>query len=738
MTIRANFTDSGLVLGNNDTNMTYLYGLSDFFTVMFQDTSTVNLLLEAESEVASEIYSRFLQYSSSLSLTGIQEATNSTIKLIYLSSADAVAGETNTYVIPENIQSARFLANRPFLPTELLDDSVDYSVTQQTDGTCWVKFAKPISSYALPNRLLSDGFTQQYALWFVDAVVDEQMISKFYGNLLGVAPENASTQFADFVYGLYYVYMHGPNLETLARGLNLVLGIPVARAVETVLSIRKYLETDQYLVVCDQNQYLIPYGLAPTVFEGDVLAIGESLSLWVELKDYEKDGDWWVNLHIPEKLIPEVPLGQKDRYATKGSHYDYLMRNYLKTHTFLVQVNVANFKNLQQYAQISDVINRAKPAYTEAIYIWAITDNETINIKDPITYRFNGTWDDGIHPCISRLHRDNTDDPLSRGRTHFIRYNVDHKVERICGSEVYGNTYQTHVGVDLIQGYVNPAAQFHDNTPAEKGWAKAIMNRGHDAYRGYRDKIGFHRGTPDMSADDGAWATTHYSSWKVDFTLRMVPIYLISTTDLADKMAALSYPAPKSTDWSFEMFSPRSYAQAVDDIAINYLPPNYDSLGLKKNYSVAMTRGNDNNYLGREFGQNSLVTYLPDVSEIQANDYLLCVRITDAVVGVYWITSSQIKTAPAYFPVGEIDPLKITYNMPLSRGGGLNGAPFYVLRGARMGSYNSVDNMINTKSINDQDASGGELVSEPYTDKYNTTISINRSGATVLHAVEAF
>ena len=734
MTIRANFSDTGLVVGLNDTNMTYLYGLSDFFTVMFQDTSVINLLLEAESQVASEIYSRFLQYSSSLSLAGIQEAINCTIKLQYLSSTDAIPGEVNTYKLSDKIQTSRYIANRPFLPTELLDEKVDYIITQQEDGTCWIKFAEPLTSYAFPNRLLTDGLTQQYAIWFVDAIIDEQMVPKFYGNLLGVTPENASTQFADFVYGLYYVYMHGPNLETLARGLNLVLGIPVARADETVLSIRQYLETDQYIVVCDQNQYLIPYGLVPTVAEGDTLSVGQNLAYWVELKDYESDGYWWLNLHIPEKLIPEIPAGQKDRYATAGSHYDYLMRNYLKTHTFLVKVNVGNFKNLQKYSQISDVINRAKPCYTDAIYIWAITDVERIDPAEILKFRYTGTWDDGIHPCISRLHRDNTDDPLSRGRTHFIRYNVDHKVERLCGTEVYGNKFQTHVGADFIDGYVNPAAQFRSNTDAENGWVSAIMNRGHDSYRGYRNKYGFHRGNGTFTTLAGAPGYTH-ATWGVDLTMRMIPLYITSYNSMISLISSLSFPPPAKNQWSFEIFSAKSYAQAINDNAINYLPPKYDSMGLFNNYS-AMTCPDSDGYLGREFGQNARSTYTPLKSDVKANDYLLCIKITSEVVGVYWVTSSTATPAP-YFPVGEIDPLKMTYAMPVSRGAALNGSPFYVMRGARMGSYNSVISTINSKAVNDQEYLGSDVVSDPYTDKYNSTVSINRSGAVITHAVEA-
>lgn len=738
MTITSTFSDSGLDIGRNTNNLTYLYGLSDFFSTMFEDTDTLNLLMEADTLVASEVYSRFLQFTSTLSLEGIQETTNSSIKLVLLSTANKVAGEINTFTLPEKISSSKYIANRAFLPTELLDQEVDYRISQLEDGTCQIKFAKPISSYTFSIRLLSDGVTEQYAMWFVDSKLDEDLLSKFYGNLIGVTPENASTRFADFVYGLFYVYTHGPKLGTLSRGLNLALGIPVARQAEEVINIRTYLELDQFLVICDQNQYLIPYGLEPSVREGDLLEVGQPLAEWVEIKDYNSSGDWWINLHIPEKLIPEIPAGQKDRYATAGSHYDYLMRNFLKKHTFLVKVKVENFKNIQQFAQISDIIARAKPCYTQCIYIWTVNNIEKINPNDTLTRRLDGTWDESFTPCISRLDRSNSNQaPILRGHRSFIRYNVDYKVLSLCGDDPYKNNVDTFYGAEQINGYVNPISQFRDNTIAESGWMRSILNRGHACYVGYRNKIGFHRDTPTGLGNTGIPTTTEYSYWGVPPSYRVVPLYTTSMSSLLEKISSVGQPTPNSNSWWFEIFSSRTLGTAINDIAVNYLPPKYDPNAVIYNYDKFFIRGVDSLYLGREFGEQSLTTWSPGVDSVKPGDYILCIKITEDVVATYWVTTNYTINAPAYFPVHEQDPMKLTFTSKPSRGMGLNGAPLYVMRGAGELDYNTDSSEINRLAINDGVAnSDGQVIH--YSDLYNPIpVVMNRSGVLITHAVES-
>lgn len=87
-------------------------------------------------------------------------------------------------------------------------------------------------------------------------------------------------------------------------------------------------------------------------------------------------------MYIPKHVIPDQPSGQLGRRATPGSSMDYLMRNYLKDHTFLVNVNVTSFKNVQQFSQLFDVIRKAKPAYTQPIYVWSVLNEESATVSE--------------------------------------------------------------------------------------------------------------------------------------------------------------------------------------------------------------------------------------------------------------------------------------------------------------------------------------------------------------------
>ena len=132
--INSGFSTSGLPIGEDNVNMTYLYGLSDFFSVMFENTETVSLMLEATSESAADIYNRFLQLTSITSMTDIQTTVGSSIKLILVNSTDTVAGSINTFTLPGNIVSSKYIANKPLMPTSLLEESVDYRIDKTSSG----------------------------------------------------------------------------------------------------------------------------------------------------------------------------------------------------------------------------------------------------------------------------------------------------------------------------------------------------------------------------------------------------------------------------------------------------------------------------------------------------------------------------------------------------------------------------------------------------------------------------
>jgi hypothetical protein len=510
---RSTFSQLGLPLGENKINMTYLYGLSDFFSVMFENPDKVNLLLETQSEVASETYSRFLQMASTVSLEDIQKTSGQTLKLVTIKTTDAVFGEVNTYTLPVNMVSSRYIANRPLLPSALMEENVDYRVEVNADGSSRIRFSTDISTAGFSTRLLPDEVTKEYALWFVDSEIDEEWIATYFGDLIGLTPEASSDTFRNFVYGLYYVYANGPALDLIRKGLNLALGIPLARGTETVLEIRKYLGTDQYVVVTDLNQYFIPYGLPPVVAEGDVLQVSDEIARWVEVKDYVNDGDWWINLQIPASIIPSVPPGQKDRYATTGSHFDYLMRNYLKKHTFLVNVKVTSFKETQLFEQLSQIIKTAKPAYTDPIYIWTVSQEEVLTFNDDqLALRWDQFRCENLNSPIDKFYRANYVTPLKRGCPTFTRFTAPNSVSKLCGTDPYTNgTPDTFLG-GAVTGYVNTPIQIRKNTGLESAWLKTINSRATETVNGKRSRVGFYRNAVSLNQ------TTNLVKYSQDFS----------------------------------------------------------------------------------------------------------------------------------------------------------------------------------------------------------------------------
>lgn len=713
--------------------MAYMYGISDFFSVMFEDTSKVNLLLEGGAELTSSCYSKFLQLTSNISLDEIQTTLNQTLKLVTMKSSDKVVGEVNVYELPDNIMSTRYIANRPLLPTVLLEEGVDYRI-EKTNGKSRIRFAKDISSAGFSTRLLKDEVTKEYALWFVDAKVDEAWISNNYANLIGIDPQTSTEAYKNFVTGLYYIYLNGPTLELLRKGLNLCLGVPLSRGVESVIDIRKYLETDQYIVVTDSNQYLIPYGLVPSVEEGDVLQTSDELAKWVEIKDYINDGDWWINLRIPPELIPYVPAGQKDRYATKGSHFDYLMRAYLKKHTFLVNVKVSDFKNNQVFQQLSDIIRKAKPSYTEAVYIWTVPNDEEFSLTDEaFSLRRDMIRTEHVTYGIEHFVRDNTLNPLSRGDSVFIRYNAPDWVSKMCGTDDYINGNPFNFLGGSATGYVNNMHQYRENTPREKAWLRTIRSRGTESPTTARSMIGFYRNTPEITGDllSGSPAYNLHNKLKLSPSSRIVPLYITNQKDLVNKCSLAGVDAPDMSQWAFEVYNPLSTVEAINHLEVNEDIPDVNKDFLIDKFDIFKRRGVDVNYLSSFISDIGFNLSYVETGSIQPSDILIGVRIHDDVLGIYLVKAENPRLSKGmYNIVLDNDPLEISMTAPISRGLGPTSCSYYLVRARGDLDYNNTTNEIDAQEVNeDLSVVSGSVLNSNFSDLANTgprTLSRNK------------
>jgi len=90
-------SSKGLDLNQNMDNMAYLYGMSDFWYTIFQDEALNDTLLSTVSVAASDIYNRFLQLCTGISIEDIIESSSSQLKLGILN--DIVDLPTNVVIL---------------------------------------------------------------------------------------------------------------------------------------------------------------------------------------------------------------------------------------------------------------------------------------------------------------------------------------------------------------------------------------------------------------------------------------------------------------------------------------------------------------------------------------------------------------------------------------------------------------------------------------------------------------
>ena len=728
----ADFSSEGFNIGKDAKVMTYLHGLSDFWAYMFDDASKVNMLMEANAITASDVYNKFLQLTSVISLEGISTLTNSQLKLVLISEDDAVPGKIETYKFPEgvNLKYARCLVNRAFLPTATLENEADYYIDEELNE---ISFAQALSGLGFPFRTLNSG-KKEYALWAIDAKIDDQVIYNHYAKLLNINPTTSTELFKNFVYGMYYLFVNGPHLETVRRGLNITLGIPLARGNETVLEIRKYLDSDQWLVITDLNSYLVPYGLEPTVEIDTQLSVGQELAEWIEVKDYYNDGEWWVNFMLPSHLMPHIPLSvpggggvnpdaTPDRYMTAGSYADWLMRNYLKAHTFLVNVKTVSFKNIQTFEQLSEIIKQVKPSYTTPIYVWTVpTEEEVIEITEEL---IKLTMIRERCECLTepiRKFRRDSDAPLLRGECpHYIRMSAPSRLDALLGLDTTMNGTERSFNTGFIDGYIAPARTYSTISDSDKAWLKTFRTRNQDQYVPKKSKIDFFRNYGTDVAGTGVRSFDHLTAG-----MRMVYLHTTTMQDVQEKFAAAYQVVPEG-EYYFTLFQPTPAVYQINDHAINdgelfsYLPL------LQANFSYYFNKGYYGQFLTPMFGHDSRLSYVPDVSDLREFDYLAFTVIGDNCVGVFWITSNFTAETPAYWGHDEADSFNVAFNAPITRGGAPLGSPFYMTRAAGMSvSYNNV-RAINTQAINEQ-IDDVAMPSVTYSDTLNAPFTVDRSG----------
>ena len=347
----------------------YTYGLSDFWRMWFQDQELVERTMESTSFQLSIIYEKFLQICTNSDLFNIKEATHHSIKLILIDEDELNSdGFSIAYSLKEKVLSAKYAFDRPLLPKKSYELDVHFGFSD--DGSK-IEFYKPLAEMDFPARkILKNGVeVVQYSVWLSDAEIDEQSLYRYFGKFVRISPQTSTETYKQYIQGLYFLYLNGPTVSLLSRGIHLALGIPVAQDSEEVLLVRQDQESANYVVVTENNSYTVPFGISPNVVQGDLLEVGEELATVAKIVDHTVQDNWWVDLPLPPYLFPGTTLSP---VAEEASFEDYAMRKYLKYHTFLVELNISGLLTSAIAQEIMSLILDAKPKYTLPINVWSL------------------------------------------------------------------------------------------------------------------------------------------------------------------------------------------------------------------------------------------------------------------------------------------------------------------------------------------------------------------------------
>lgn len=443
-----------------DLTKSYLYGISDFWVTMLRDRDLIEKYLDANLEGFAGLYGQFLQSTSGLSIQDVSIAARADLRFVPIIVDAPIKSTAYEIALPELFSEIKYLSGSPLLSVVVLESGADF-IVQQTTTKSVLRFAKPFTTYGFPYAMVEvDGVTKYiYSLWAQDCAIDQQLISRIYAPLVEQSPQVSTSLFQRFIEGLFRLYTGGPTLHNMRNGLCLAFGVPVSRYDgEVVLLTGQDVMTGQSWVITSIDTYYLPYGVDPSVASGDVLEAGTALADIVVVNDYLSDSEWWVNMYVPPEIL-KMTGDTKGRAIALGSVEDEIMREWLKTHLFLVNVKWKPEYALGDPTQLKAILRRAKPAHTYGILVVSQNlGNDEITAEDALDWSRVKKLADEAGP-IQYIHRDGSgNNALRRSDLQFVRANMD-DWSAVCLSRPETETVDPEV--------VIPASAFLTVSPSE-------------------------------------------------------------------------------------------------------------------------------------------------------------------------------------------------------------------------------------------------------------------------------
>jgi len=355
----------------------FFSGIGSYWLQFFKDRDILESFGAASTEMLSSVYTEFSNIVLSLSHEDIPVYERLKWDALVLNAADTeeVDGKYRFALIPafntRGLRRSPAILSSVVSPKVILNQGYDFTV-----GDDFIEFtADPFGISGMPVREV--GGDLQITLWCPVIDIDTNRIWRNYGHFIK-RWRYSSPAYKNFVRGMFHTWMHGPIVNRIETGLNIIAGLPVARGNGNEVVIGIVSLGDKSVIRTSMDEYSIPADVSVRVGVGDILAPFQAMSDVVKVVDYLIEPGWWQG--NVDSLPPEI-----------GSTNDLnkAFDQYLKYNTFLVRINIAPFLSAMSdgitpfsATEFNQFIFQFKPSYTYPLVVFSLDMLSSLELSD--------------------------------------------------------------------------------------------------------------------------------------------------------------------------------------------------------------------------------------------------------------------------------------------------------------------------------------------------------------------
>lgn len=319
----------------SESTANFIQGLSDLWIRFFKDHDQLRAMYEGTEIVVGQAYLDLMSTILNISVRETPVFQKEFFKFIpiredkvsYRSSDGRYVFEVTDYAL----KACKFLYNKIFSPTTILEDRIDFEVDTSGDADYiafykdpfdWEGDGKPIPGVAYRTVKVTDNsgtITEQreLAVWIPDAKVDRFDLYLNYGYLVKRF-EPSSEAYRALLQGIIRYFVLGPTLQHLTSALNVIVGLPVVRDDGEVLQSVDTSVAAYNTVVTNRHRYQFDVAIPLRNDIEDVSNWGtltfqafEHLTTVFTVHDTIVNPTWWFDTTIPPKILPDEPKARR-------------------------------------------------------------------------------------------------------------------------------------------------------------------------------------------------------------------------------------------------------------------------------------------------------------------------------------------------------------------------------------------------------------------------------------------